>query len=195
MLITNSQESLLKIKINQTLLAMENLMSTLDQEIEFIEEEKVRKLSKLLGVDKKKIASLSQSEINKDEEAREILDFYTDKIAELADEELHEIELVKRGDELPAGVLKRVVVYVATKRKLSEGDKMAGRHGNKGVVSRILPEEDMPYLEDGTAIDIDLPLAFGFIEGEGTFITPDYRLQEFTYDKVRGIRMPERASI
>ena len=75
---------------------------------------------------------------------------------ELTEEEAHESERVKRGDELPAGVLKRVVVYVATKRKLAEGDKMAGRHGNKGVVSRILPEEDMPFLEDGTPVDIVL---------------------------------------
>jgi len=69
---------------------------------------------------------------------------------------VHEIERVKRGDELPAGVLRRVVVYVATKRKLSEGDKMAGRHGNKGIVSRILPESDMPFLKDGTTVDIVL---------------------------------------
>ena len=52
---------------------------------------------------------------------------------------------LKKGDELPPGVIKMVKVYVAMKRKLSVGDKMAGRHGNKGVVSRILPEEDMPY--------------------------------------------------
>ena len=63
---------------------------------------------------------------------------------------------VEKGDELPAGVLKSVRVYVAIKRKLSVGDKMAGRHGNKGVVSRILPEEDMPYLPDGVPVDIVL---------------------------------------
>jgi len=63
---------------------------------------------------------------------------------------------VRRGDELPPGVLKMVKVYVAMKRKLSVGDKMAGRHGNKGVISRILPEEDMPYLSDGTPVDIVL---------------------------------------
>ncbi len=57
---------------------------------------------------------------------------------------------LKKGDELPPGVIKMVKVYVAIKRKLAVGDKMAGRHGNKGVVSRVLPEEDMPYLEDGT---------------------------------------------
>jgi DNA-directed RNA polymerase subunit beta len=66
------------------------------------------------------------------------------------------IDRLSRGDELPPGVIKMVKVYVAIKRKLQVGDKMAGRHGNKGVVSRILPEEDMPYLADGTPVDIVL---------------------------------------
>src|SRR5208282_5602833 len=61
-----------------------------------------------------------------------------------------------KGDELPPGVIKLVKVYIAMKRKLSVGDKMAGRHGNKGVIARILPEEDMPYLEDGTPVEIVL---------------------------------------
>jgi DNA-directed RNA polymerase subunit beta len=73
------------------------------------------------------------------------------------DKELEkEIEKVTRGDELPPGVVKLVKVYVAKKRKLSVGDKMAGRHGNKGVVAKILPEEDMPYLPDGTPVEIVL---------------------------------------
>ncbi len=63
---------------------------------------------------------------------------------------------LKRGDELPPGVIKLVKVYIAMKRRVSVGDKMAGRHGNKGVVSRILPEEDMPYLPDGTPVEIVL---------------------------------------
>src|SRR5262249_32022624 len=63
---------------------------------------------------------------------------------------------LKRGDELQPGVLELVKVYVAVKRRLSVGDKMAGRHGNKGVVSCILPEEDMPFLEDGTAVEMIL---------------------------------------
>ncbi|MBN1164826.1 MAG: DNA-directed RNA polymerase subunit beta [Candidatus Krumholzibacteriota bacterium] len=67
-----------------------------------------------------------------------------------------EIERVMRGDELPPGVSKLVKVYIACKRKVSVGDKMAGRHGNKGVVSRIVPEEDMPRMEDGTPVDIIL---------------------------------------
>ncbi len=66
------------------------------------------------------------------------------------------IDKVKTGDELPPGVIKLVKVYIAIKRKLSVGDKMAGRHGNKGVLSRILPEEDMPFFEDGTPVDIVL---------------------------------------
>src|SRR5438105_4825559 len=70
---------------------------------------------------------------------------YRDKISKLT-----------KGDELPPGVIKMVKVYVAIKRKLSVGDKMAGRHGNKGVVSRVLSEEDMPYLEDGRAVDLVL---------------------------------------
>ncbi len=66
------------------------------------------------------------------------------------------IARLKRGDELPPGVIKQVKVYVAMKRKLAVGDKMSGRHGNKGIISRILPEEDMPFLEDGTPVDIVL---------------------------------------
>ncbi len=66
------------------------------------------------------------------------------------------IEKCKRGDDLPPGVIKMVKVYIAIKRKLQVGDKMAGRHGNKGVLSRILPQEDMPYMEDGTPVEIVL---------------------------------------
>ncbi|MFN9927311.1 MAG: DNA-directed RNA polymerase subunit beta, partial [Phenylobacterium sp.] len=66
------------------------------------------------------------------------------------------VDKLQRGDELPPGVMKMVKVFVAVKRKLQPGDKMAGRHGNKGVISKILPIEDMPYLEDGTGVDIVL---------------------------------------
>ena len=71
-------------------------------------------------------------------------------------EKVRKMEHMKRGDELPSGVLEMVKVYVATKRALSVGDKMAGRHGNKGVIARIVPEEDMPFMEDGTPVDIML---------------------------------------
>jgi DNA-directed RNA polymerase subunit beta len=86
------------------------------------------------------------------------------RIEELADDQVaffdrmleERVGRLRRGDDLPPGVIKMVKVYVAVKRKLSVGDKMAGRHGNKGVVSRILPEEDMPYLPDGTPVEIVL---------------------------------------
>ncbi len=71
-------------------------------------------------------------------------------------EKTRKTEHMKRGDELPSGVLEMVKVYIATKRTLSVGDKMAGRHGNKGVIARIVPEEDMPFLEDGTPVDVML---------------------------------------
>jgi DNA-directed RNA polymerase subunit beta len=69
---------------------------------------------------------------------------------------IDKVEKLQRGDELPPGVMKMVKVFVAVKRKIQPGDKMAGRHGNKGVVSKIVPIEDMPYLEDGTPVDIVL---------------------------------------
>ncbi len=68
----------------------------------------------------------------------------------------NKVDKLQRGDELPPGVMKLVKVFVAVKRKLQPGDKMAGRHGNKGVISRIMPMEDMPYLDDGTPVDIVL---------------------------------------
>ena len=86
----------------------------------------------------------------------ELLDM-AERLVETASEELEQgIEKVTRGDELAPGIMQLVKVYVACKRKLTVGDKMAGRHGNKGVVSKIVPEEDMPYLPDGTPIDIVL---------------------------------------
>ena len=123
------------------------------QELEFIQSEKVSRLSQILGVDKRKIDSMDLSD---KEEAKILASSFDEQMQKLLAEQEQEIEKVRRGDELPPGVLKRVVVYIATKRKLSEGDKLAGRHGNKGVVARILPEEDMPYLPDGTPIDVVL---------------------------------------
>ncbi len=81
---------------------------------------------------------------------------YDDTKKRLEERFLDKVEKLQRGDELPPGVMKMVKVFVAIKRKIQPGDKMAGRHGNKGVVSRILPEEDMPFLEDGTPVDIVL---------------------------------------
>ncbi len=77
-----------------------------------------------------------------------------ERLVVLADEKERKLNSLKRGDELPSGVQQMVKVYVATKRVISVGDKMAGRHGNKGVISKVLPEEDMPFLADGTTVDI-----------------------------------------
>jgi len=81
---------------------------------------------------------------------------YDDAKKSLEQRFLNKVEKLQRGDELPPGVMKMVKVFVAVKRKIQPGDKMAGRHGNKGVVSRIVPIEDMPFLEDGTHVDIVL---------------------------------------
>ncbi len=81
---------------------------------------------------------------------------YDDAVKAIVDRLEDRIEKLQRGDELAPGVLKMVKVFVAVKRKLQPGDKMAGRHGNKGVISRILPAEDMPFLADGTPVDIVL---------------------------------------
>jgi DNA-directed RNA polymerase subunit beta len=101
------------------------------------------------------------SEIRVDNESAEnelsrIIDSTTGQINLIKHAFEDKIEKLKGGDELPPGVIKMVKVFVAIKRKLQVGDKMAGRHGNKGVISRILPEEDMPYLEDGTPVDVVL---------------------------------------
>ena len=99
-----------------------------------------------LGGQKKKIAnSLRELEERTERQAEVIRQIFDEKK-----------EKILRGDELPPGVIKLVKVYVAMKRKLSVGDKMAGRHGNKGVIARVLPEEDMPHLPDGTPVEVVL---------------------------------------
>ncbi|MCH9754031.1 MAG: DNA-directed RNA polymerase subunit beta [Alphaproteobacteria bacterium] len=92
-----------------------------------------------------KMTQLSALKEKHDSSVKEITERYNGKI-----------EKIQAGDDLAQGVLKEVKIFIAMKHKLQPGDKMAGRHGNKGVISRILPEEDMPYLEDGTVVDIVL---------------------------------------
>lgn len=99
-----------------------------------------------VGVDDKKIMK----------ELASLKQFYEKAVDNLDKDFKRKVEKVQSGDDLPQGALKVVNIYVATKQKIQPGDKMAGRHGNKGVVSKILPVEDMPFLEDGTPVDIVL---------------------------------------
>lgn len=135
------------------LVKIRELKAYYKQEIEFVQTEKVVRLAQLLGIDKEK---LEKYDFSDNEEAKILAASFDEQVQELISEEEQEIEKVRRGDELPTGVLKRVVVYIATKRRLAEGDKVAGRHGNKGVVARIMPEEDMPYMLDGTPVEVVL---------------------------------------
>ena len=97
---------------------------------------------------------LKSSELT--EQVHDVLERYRDQCDLCRKSFDKNIARFEKGDDLPPGVIKMVKVYVAMKRKLSVGDKMAGRHGNKGVVSRILPQEDLPYFEDGTQVDMIL---------------------------------------
>ncbi|MEZ6141354.1 MAG: DNA-directed RNA polymerase subunit beta [Zavarzinella sp.] len=90
----------------------------------------------------------------KEKKAKEIWKRYSDRITVAVDEQERRMNSLNRGNELQPGVQQMVKVYVATKRQISVGDKMAGRHGNKGVISKILPEEDMPFLSDGSRVEI-----------------------------------------
>lgn len=101
-----------------------------------------------------KVENLDIRSPEKDKKARDLWKRYGDRITIIAEERERRINSLNRGDELPSGVQQMVKVYVATKRVISVGDKMAGRHGNKGVISKVLPEEDMPFLADGTPVDI-----------------------------------------
>jgi DNA-directed RNA polymerase subunit beta len=87
---------------------------------------------------------------------REIISSFEHKFAELDLERERSLDRIESGDDIDPGIIKQVKVYIASKRKLSVGDKMAGRHGNKGVVAKIVPEEDMPFLHDGTPVEIVL---------------------------------------
>ncbi|HEX6545883.1 MAG TPA: DNA-directed RNA polymerase subunit beta [Bryobacteraceae bacterium] len=112
-------------------------------------------LEKLKGRDIKRL-KLSSKDARLNEFVDEIEEMTSRQIAVLEKITEEKVAKLRKGDELPPGVIKLVKIYIAMKRKLSVGDKMAGRHGNKGVISRIVPEEDMPYLPDGTPVEIIL---------------------------------------
>jgi len=103
-----------------------------------------------------KFEALALKDAKVNEKVQDIISRYREQV-EMAKQAFdHQVSSIERGDDLPPGVIKMIKIYVAMKRKLSVGDKMAGRHGNKGVVSRLLPEEDLPYFEDGRAVDMVL---------------------------------------
>jgi DNA-directed RNA polymerase subunit beta len=112
-------------------------------------------IEKLRARDLKRM-KLKDKDARMNEQIDEIEEMTSRQIAVLEKITEEKIGKLRKGDELPPGVIKLVKVYIAMKRKLSVGDKMAGRHGNKGVIARILPEEDMPYLPDGTPVEIVL---------------------------------------
>ena len=146
-------------KLHKLLVGQKLMTSLLDNEsgkvlIKHGVEVKTRDLGKIEKADLDNIKILSNPQVAN--EINRITRLLDAQIEELTYEQEREIDHVKRGDELPPGVLKKVIVHVASKKKLSVGDKMAGRHGNKGVIAKILPEEDMPFLEDGTPVEIVL---------------------------------------
>ncbi|MEW4529831.1 DNA-directed RNA polymerase subunit beta [Maioricimonas sp. JC845] len=102
------------------------------------------------------VADLDIRSPQKQADIRKLMKEQWSIVEDAIDDAEQRVNSMKRGDELPNGVLQMVKVYVASKRQISVGDKMAGRHGNKGVISKVLPVEDMPYLEDGTPVDIIL---------------------------------------
>jgi DNA-directed RNA polymerase subunit beta len=110
----------------------------------------------LADIPDKSLRKIKLSNAGKKEETRNIEDETAGRIRQLQSIYDKKLEQFKKGDDLPPGVLKIVKVYVAMKRKIQVGDKMAGRHGNKGVISIVVPEEDMPYMPDGTPVDIIL---------------------------------------
>lgn len=112
--------------------------------------------AKLTACDIEKLLDIESGNKDIDSKIKTYKEILTNQIHVLTALKEDRINQLRKGDELPSGVIKMIKVYVATKRRLSVGDKMAGRHGNKGVVSRIVNIEDMPYMEDGTAVDIVL---------------------------------------
>jgi len=132
---------------------MQEIEQYYEEERQLLETECKKRMTAITGKEKKKITA---AEYENNEELRAIRNIYDERLNSLAIDKELELAKIKKGDELKAGVLKKVVAFVAMKRKISAGDKLSGRHGNKGVISKILPEEDMPYLEDGSTVDIIL---------------------------------------
>jgi DNA-directed RNA polymerase subunit beta len=141
----------------ETVLVGQTLSATLkkDKKVLIAQNKKMNK-AMLDSVPVAQFEGMLLSDDTLSERVHDLLERYRNECDRVRAEFEHKIARYEKGDELPPGVIKMVKVYVAMKRKLSVGDKMAGRHGNKGVVSRILPVEDMPYFEDGNPVDMVL---------------------------------------
>lgn len=148
--LTKISEMLIGKKISENLID-EVLGETLIKSGKIVEKKDIKKLERC---DWDSIRLDADPDV--EDAIRRMARVWGDEIDELVEERAREIERAKKGDELPPGVIKKVVVYVVSKRKLSIGDKMAGRHGNKGVIAKVLPQEDMPFLPDGTPVEIIL---------------------------------------
>src|SRR5437762_805860 len=157
----------IRILTDERLKRLENILGSKEVQADLHDERtNKRLLTKGAILDRETIERISTRNLkrikydNKDPRVNEQID----EIEEMTSRQIdvlrkivnEKISKLQKGDELPPGVIKLVKVYIAMKRKLSVGDKMAGRHGNKGVIARILPEEDMPYLQDGTPVEIVL---------------------------------------
>ncbi|VAX39234.1 DNA-directed RNA polymerase beta subunit [hydrothermal vent metagenome] len=125
-----------------------------DREIRSITDEKF--VSEYAQNFRSKYEKMDLRSPQKREDCNAIFEDFWHPVEDAIDEQNHAVNSMTRGDELPSGVLQMVKIYVASKRQISVGDKMAGRHGNKGVISKIMPIEDMPFTEDGTPVDIIL---------------------------------------
>lgn len=112
--------------------------------------------TKLVHLDSDKVLLLRTADKKINEEVKTIINSFEIQLRVLEGLKEEKISRLKKGDPLPSGVIKMVKIYIAMKRHISVGDKIAGRHGNKGVISNIVPREDMPYLQDGTSVDVVL---------------------------------------
>ncbi|MFH1245343.1 MAG: DNA-directed RNA polymerase subunit beta [Candidatus Omnitrophota bacterium] len=146
-------EKLIKLLLNQE--TAKDIIDGRTKET-IVAQGKVITANKLKKITPQALAKIKVADEEHQEQIKKVMDFYNDQLKNIDYEKDREIDKIKRGDELPPGVLKKVIIYVATKRKISVGDKMAGRHGNKGVIAKILPAEDMPFLPDGTPVDLIL---------------------------------------
>jgi DNA-directed RNA polymerase subunit beta len=148
--------STLEKGIKDRIIALLDGKSAKGSEIKDLAPKGIFDATKLRAVGVDRLLTLTGSDKEDDAKLKTYNEILTNQIHVLTALKEERINQLRKGDELPSGVIKMIKVYVATKRRLSVGDKVAGRHGNKGVISRIVNTEDMPYLADGTAVDIVL---------------------------------------